>query len=213
MVSKNMGQGLVVYIAGPMRGHQYFNFPAFDRANEDLLAEGYSVISPADLDREHGFDPMSLPEDYDWLDLQKIDFSLHDAIDRDVAALKGSDAIYLLDGWEQSRGALAEKSLAEWLGLMVMYETEKPSPEDTEDILEEALRITRGDRQASYGPPDQDFRRTAKMWSALKGVEFEPREVALFMIALKLSRETHQSKMDNWVDVAGYARCGSLCCG
>lgn len=80
-----------------------------------------------------------------------------------------------------------------------------------EDILEEALRISSGDRQNAYGPPDQDFARTAKIWSALKGVEFEPREVALFMIALKLSRETHQRKRDNWVDIAGYARCGSKC--
>ena len=79
------------------------------------------------------------------------------------------------------------------------------------DILEEALRITKGDRNASYGPPDQDFQRTAAIWSAIKGVPFEAREVAMFMIALKLSRETHQRKRDNWVDIAGYARCGSLC--
>ena len=38
---------------------------------------------------------------------------------------------------------------------------------DTEDVLEEALRITSGDRNASYGPPDQDFQRTAAMWSAM----------------------------------------------
>lgn len=83
--------------------------------------------------------------------------------------------------------------------------------QDTEDILEEALRITKGDRNASYGPPDQDFQRTAAMWSALKGVEFTAREVAMFMIALKLSRETHQKKRDNAVDIAGYARCLDIC--
>ena len=89
--------------------------------------------------------------------------------------------------------------------------------DDDEDILDTAARITRGDRSASYGPPDQDFRRTAGMWSALfaaklkDGVTFEPRDVALAMILLKASRETHQRKRDNWVDIAGYARCGSLC--
>jgi hypothetical protein len=82
---------------------------------------------------------------------------------------------------------------------------------NTEDILEEALRITSGDRQNTYGPPDQDFQRTALMWSALKGVEFTAREVAMFMIALKLSRETHQMKRDNSVDIAGYARCLDIC--
>ena len=80
-----------------------------------------------------------------------------------------------------------------------------------EDVLEEALRITKGDRQNQYGPPDQDFQRTAAMWSALKGVQFTAQDVAAFMIALKLSRQTHQNKRDNWVDIAGYARCGSLC--
>ena len=49
------------------------------------------------------------------------------------------------------------------------------------------------------------------MWSAMKGVEFEAREVAMFMILLKLSRETHQKKRDNSVDIAGYARCLDIC--
>ena len=83
--------------------------------------------------------------------------------------------------------------------------------ESGEDILEEALRITSGDRQNQYGPADQDFARSAQMWSALKGVEFSTEDVASFLICVKLSRNTHQSKRDNWVDIAGYARCGDLC--
>jgi hypothetical protein len=82
---------------------------------------------------------------------------------------------------------------------------------EQEDVLQEALRITSGDRQNQYGPPNKDFARTAKMWTALKGVEFEARDVALFLICLKLSRETHQRKRDNAVDIAGYARCLHLC--
>jgi hypothetical protein len=92
-------------------------------------------------------------------------------------------------------------------------ETVKPS----EDILEEALRITGGDRQNQYGPADQDFRRTAEMWSGLfrdmlkDGVSFEPYHIAQAMILLKMSRQLHQRKRDNWVDTAGYARCGQVC--
>ena len=197
-------QPLRMYIAGPMRGIKYLNFPAFDDAKKDLELLGFSVVSPADLDRAIGFDPEVLGSDYDWKDLNKCNFSLLDAIDRDVNALKTCDTIYMLRGWEGSKGAKAEKALAEWMGLSVIYQ-------DDSDILEEALRITKGDRNASYGPPDQDFKRTAAMWSAIKGVPFEAREVAMFMVALKLSRETHQRKRDNWVDIAGYARCGSLC--
>lgn len=85
------------------------------------------------------------------------------------------------------------------------------------DILEVAASITRGDRQAVYGPPDQDFKKTADMWTGMfqlmlaPGAKFEPRHVAMAMICLKLSREFHQRKRDNWIDIAGYARCGSLC--
>lgn len=86
-----------------------------------------------------------------------------------------------------------------------------PPSTEPESILAEAERVTSGDRQNQYGPPDQDFRRIAAMWSALNGVPFTPKEVALFMVCVKLSRETHQRKRDNWVDIAGYAKCGSLC--
>ena len=85
------------------------------------------------------------------------------------------------------------------------------------DILDVAASITRGDRQAGYGPPDQDFRKTADMWTGMfqymlaPGAAFEPRHVAMAMICIKLSREFHQKKRDNWIDIAGYARCGSLC--
>lgn len=85
------------------------------------------------------------------------------------------------------------------------------------DILDVAASITRGDRQAVYGPPDQDFKKTADMWTGMfqymlaPGAKFEPRHVAMAMICLKLSREFHQRKRDNWIDIAGYARCGSLC--
>jgi len=187
-----------------MRGKQYFNFPAFDAAKAKLESEGFEVISPADMDRDIGFDPELLGSNYDWSDLNACDFSLMAAVNRDVAAIQKCHSIYMLSGWELSKGAKAEKALAEWIGLEVLYEQH-------EGILEEAIRITKGDRQACYGPPDQDFRRTAAMWSAIKGVAFEAREVALFMIALKLSRETHQRKRDNWVDIAGYASCGSIC--
>lgn len=87
----------------------------------------------------------------------------------------------------------------------------------TESILQEAERLTNGDRQAQYGPPDQDFRRTADMWTAiwrhklLPGESFSTIDVAIAMILLKCSRQTHQQKRDNWTDIAGYANCGQKC--
>lgn len=111
-----------------MRGIKHFNFPAFDAAKERLLLECSKVriISPADLDREIGFDETAFPTDYDWIDLKKIGFSIADAVDRDVAAIKQCTAVYMLNGWERSKGACAEKALAEWLGIEIMYEPTLP---------------------------------------------------------------------------------------
>lgn len=199
-----MSDSRIIYLAGPMRGKPYFNSSAFDKAQAELESQGFEVISPAQLDREIGFDPKLLDSSYDWDDLDSCKFSLEGAVERDLKAIRKSTHIYMLRGWEKSKGSLAEKAVAEWLGLEVMYE-------DDQDILEEALRLTKGDRQAIYGPPDQDFARTAAIWTALKGIPFEAREVAMFMIAIKLSRETHQRKRDNAVDIAGYARCLDIC--
>lgn len=87
----------------------------------------------------------------------------------------------------------------------------------SESILDEAKRLVCGDRQASYGPPDQDFQRTADMINGLfkdyfkEGCEFKPKDVAAIMILIKLSRNRHQNKRDNPVDIAGYAHCMNVC--
>lgn len=248
-----------LYIAGPMRGIAWFNYPMFDRIAKQLRDQGCEVISPADEDRKQdGFDPFKNPDYSNPSACQfpsEMDF--HITVRRCLDAVLRCDEIVLLPGWERSSGAVAELTLAMWLNKRVRHvriddadtvqfvcfwkgleslamdlcdeyhpeyvepgneiDVDEEEPEAFDDILEEALSITRGSRNASYGPPDQDFRRTAGMWSALfasklrEGVTFEPRDVALAMILLKTSRETHQRKRDNWVDIAGYARCGSLC--
>ena len=113
-----------IYIAGPMRGKRWFNFPDFDWAKECLMRAGWEVISPADLDRKIGFDVKSLPPDTDWNDVSKLGFDLKAAVQRDVAAILSCDSIFMLHGWSESRGAKAEKAIAEWLGLMVFYQVD-----------------------------------------------------------------------------------------
>lgn len=80
-------------------------------------------------------------------------------------------------------------------------------------ILNEAEHLVTGDRNAQYGPPDQDFRRTADMWTSLgfrfNGGPISAHNIAQAMIALKLSRTCFSpEKLDHWVDLAGYASCG-----
>lgn len=78
-------------------------------------------------------------------------------------------------------------------------------------VLPEADGLVHGDRNTSYGPPLDDFARTAKMWGAILGVEVQPEQVPLCMIALKISRQCHRPKRDNMVDIAGYAETAEWC--
>jgi hypothetical protein len=240
----------VLYLAGPMRGVAFYNFPMFDRVAAALRDVGYEVINPADEDRnEDNFDPTLQPQFADpancvvqpGMDFSKI-------IRRCFEAVMRCDEIVLLPGWENSVGAIAELFIAVWSGKRIQLvsleendqmqfvstpainlataisrlqharnETKQSEKSDDEDVLDIAARITRGDRQAVYGPPEQDFKKTADMWTGLfqymlaGEAKFEPRHVAMALICMKMSREFHQRKKDNWVDIAGYARCGSLC--
>ncbi len=103
------------YIAGPMRGQVLFNFPAFDAARDKLIGAGFHPVSPADIDRNCGFDPGSLPREYDW-NLMPSELDLNSIITRDIYALRKCDSYVLLDGWEKSVGARAEKGLLDWQG-------------------------------------------------------------------------------------------------
>lgn len=85
------------------------------------------------------------------------------------------------------------------------------NPGADQDILHEAHDLTTGDRQNQYGPPTQDFSRTAAMWSGYLEHPIKPRDVAWMMILLKASRARWSGKRDHYVDAAGYARCGWLC--
>jgi len=78
-------------------------------------------------------------------------------------------------------------------------------------ILTEAHGLVHGDRQATYGHPAVDFSRTAAIVNVLLAHKLSsdlgPEDVALFMVAVKLSRECHEHKRDNLVDAAGYLEC------
>ncbi len=118
----------------------------------------------------------------------------------------------------------------------VAQETErKRYTNGREEVLELAKSAVLGDRNAQYGEPDQDFKRTAALWNILSLAQFDAlvekgwngelhlsvdycrdlvsrldtaMSVADKMVALKLSRNTHMQKLDNYVDIAGYAACG-----
>ena len=73
------------------------------------------------------------------------------------------------------------------------------------NILEEANKLVHCERNADYGHPLDDFSKTAKMWSAILGIDVTAEQVGLCMCCVKLSRQVNKPKLDNLVDLAGYA--------
>lgn len=107
------------YIAGPMRGYELLNFPAFDAARDRIKALGQDPISPADLDRQSGM------HEADVISEEDMSRTLRECIKRDVIAICDySDSVVLLDGWEKSSGSAVEIALAHFLKLPV-YELEE----------------------------------------------------------------------------------------
>lgn len=77
-----------------------------------------------------------------------------------------------------------------------------------ENILEEALRITTGDRNESYGHPIEDFTKITGMINAAFQHKLKEPLVAedwpLIMQFVKISRQINSPARDNVVDGAGY---------
>jgi hypothetical protein len=78
------------------------------------------------------------------------------------------------------------------------------------EALREAAKIIDGDRNAQYGDPEDNFSRTAKIWSVILNHEISSEDVAMMMVGLKVARYASKSGFqgDTWVDIAGYAGCG-----
>lgn len=113
--------GKSIYIAGPMRGHPLFNFPAFDAAAELLRAEEWVVYSPAEADRDLGFDERGHTGNEPITEL--VNFDHREAMCNVCEFIcMEADAIYMLKGWGHSMGARAEWALALAIGLEVIYE-------------------------------------------------------------------------------------------
>lgn len=90
------------YIAGPMTGIKDLNFPAFHQAAEWLRGMGHEVVNPAEINPDHHM-------------------SWEACMRSDIAELVTCDAIMLLPGWEDSRGAKLEHHIAERLGLRIEF--------------------------------------------------------------------------------------------
>lgn len=201
-----------IYISGPMSGYEDHNRDAFYEAERALNRLGaYYVVNPHTL---HG---------------GVEDKSRASYMRADLAELDTCEYIYMLPGWECSRGARCEWMVAYELGLVAKYHEDAaqfavddlPSidqclqarnsnrPEEVLTVNGEASRIVYGQREEHYDNPLDNFSQIAEMLSALwKRKLLEPitaHDIAPMMIVTKLSRHSHSWLFDNLVDIAGYA--------
>lgn len=180
-----------VYISGPISSLKYEVAKSrFARGAEFATSMGFKAINPMTFGEVDAEKP--------WEQYMR----------EDIKVLLECDAIMMLEGWRDSRGAKIEKFVAEQMGIDVLGQDCLPIQE--EPVTEEAQRIVMGARRDSYGHPSEDFNRIATMWSALLGFNISPRQVAHMMICVKLSRECNKYKRDNMVDIAGYALAGYM---
>ena len=104
-----------IYLAGPMRGLPGLNFGSFHMYATRLRAEGHEVFSPAEV---------KLPQD----NIREIF-----AVEMEWLCRK-AEAVYLLPGWEKSKGANAERALAVALDLLV-FQAPHPTANSSLSVL------------------------------------------------------------------------------
>ena len=73
------------------------------------------------------------------------------------------------------------------------------------EVLATADSLIHGEKREEYGGAEDSFTTIAQGWSSITASMITPREVALMMIWLKITREINKGKDDNLVDICGYA--------
>lgn len=218
-----------IYLAGPLTsmGKLADNLSAFQVEARRLRKLGWTVFSPPE-EEVPGWeweeymrrDIKHLPECRMLALMPNWEKSRGAKIERDLALAFNMPVIDLPKespyGWE----ALKDRAAASQRSSRCVSLPSAGDPDETiefvpleETVLNEADRLVTRDRGNLYGPPEEDFVRTAALWSALfrhKLAEceaFGPGDVARAMICLKLSRSVWSAHRDNPVDIAGYAAC------
>lgn len=77
------------------------------------------------------------------------------------------------------------------------------------DILKKANEIIQGEREGTYGKPEDSFATIAQFWSTYLNYDISSVDVANMMVLLKVARNSGGVyKDDNWTDICGYAALG-----
>jgi len=115
-----------IYVSGRISGlNQNFCRSVFDEAEQFLLSIGFDAV----------FNPMSTQGQFGtWEQYMR----------NDLKELMTCDAIFMLDGWELSKGARLEHHNAQQLGMIILYESERRNAlvSEVKKIIAETLNIS-----------------------------------------------------------------------
>ena len=99
-----------IYLAGPMSGIKDHNYPAFHAAAAALRARGLECINPAEVNPDMAVLGATATPEVLW----------RRCMVRDIPHLLTCNAIMLLPGWQNSRGARLEVLIAIALGFTII---------------------------------------------------------------------------------------------
>ena len=78
------------------------------------------------------------------------------------------------------------------------------------EFLKRVEELVTKERNSEYGEPEDSFEDIAYLWGAYLNIALTPEDVAILMILLKVARlKENMLNKDSWLDIAGYAACGS----
>ena len=100
---------MIIYISGPISGLPDGNRPAFAEMAVTWRSKGWEVVNPHDL--------FTADAEESWEGYMR----------KDLAALLTCTHIVMLPGWEHSRGARLERTVANAVGILMML------PSDAEE--------------------------------------------------------------------------------
>jgi len=103
---------MTIYLSGPMTGIKDFNREAFKKEAKRLRADGNLVFNPAE---HYG------PDSWTWADWLVFDLEiLIKGTLTESCTRRAFEAIVMLPGWKNSKGAKIEHSVATQMGIQII---------------------------------------------------------------------------------------------